>query len=240
MLGVSTYCLHGESLDSALEHLSGITRMVEVMDEGYHFLADTSVLESYSFRYSIHAPYHGINIASIFETIRHASIDVTLDCFSVAAEIGANVVVHPGYYAWEQERESARRQFNKSLMELSSAADDLSMTFYLENMGDMDYFFLRKPDELDLLGDTGFALDVGHANLNNCLSAFLETTIDHMHIHDNYGKKDSHSTIGDGDIDFEAVMEALQRNHATPVLEVATFEGVVRSIEVLEQIPFTS
>lgn len=236
MLGVSTYCLHGEPLDSALEKLSGITRMVEVMDEGYHFLGDTSVLESYSLRYSIHAPYHGINIASIFETIRRASIEVTLDCFSVAAEKDADVVVHPGYYAWEHERGAALRQFNKSNRELSNAADDLSLNFYFENMGCMDYFFLRTPDELDLLGDTGFALDVGHANLNNCLPAFLETTIDHVHIHDNYGMTDSHSPIGEGDIDFEAVMEAIQRSRATAVLEVATFEGVIRSIEALLQI----
>ena len=209
--------------------------MVEVMDEGYHYLEDTSVLESYSLHYSIHAPYHGINIASIFETIRRASIEVTLECFLVAAEIGANVVVHPGYYAWEQERAAARRQFNKSHRELSDAADDLSLTFYFENMGDMDYFFLRTPDELDLLGDAGFALDVGHANLNRCLTAFLETPIDHMHIHDNYGRKDSHSPVGEGDIDFGAVFAALQRNNATPVLEVCTFEGVVRSIEALSQ-----
>jgi len=103
-------------------------------------------------------------------------------------------------------------------------------------MGDMDYFFLRKPDELDLLGETGFALDVGHANLNHCLPAFLETTFDHMHIHDNNGKKDSHSAIGDGNIDFGEVMTAVRNNHATPVLEVATYEGVLRSLEVLEKL----
>jgi sugar phosphate isomerase/epimerase len=236
MLGVSTYCLHGETLEVALEKLSGITCMVEVMDEGYHYLEDTSILENYSLQYTIHAPYHGINIASLFETIRRASIEVTLDCFSVAAEIGATIVVHPGYFAWEQERSSARRQFNKSLQELTRSADDLSVAFYFENMGDMDYFFLRTPDELDLLGDTGFALDVGHANLNHCLPAFLETTIDHMHIHDNKGKKDSHSAIGEGNIDFGEVMAAVRHNNVTPVLEIATFEGVVRSMEALEQL----
>jgi len=235
MFGVSTYCLHREPLDSALERLSGITGLVEVMDEGYHYLEDVSILESYSFSYAIHAPYHGINIASMFETIRHASIEVMLGCFIIAAEIGAHVIVHPGYYAWEQERTPATKQFNKSLRELSAAADDLSMTFYLENMGDMDYFFLRTPDELDLLGDAGFALDVGHANLNRCLGAFLETHIDHMHIHDNYGRKDSHSPIGEGDIDFGEVLAALQRTNATPVLEVSTFEGVIRSAEALSQ-----
>ena len=236
MLGVSTYCLHNKPLDVALEQLSGITGMVEVMDEGYHYLADTSVLENYKLHYTIHAPYHGINIASLFETIRRASIEVTLDCFLVAAEIGAKVIVHPGYFAWEQERGSARRQFNKSHEELSSAADDLSLTFYFENMGGMDYFFLRTPDELDLLGDTGLALDVGHANLNNCLNAFLETTIEHVHIHDNNGKKDSHSPVGDGDIDFGNVLAAIRRDQATPVLEVATFDGVVKSLEALERL----
>jgi sugar phosphate isomerase/epimerase len=236
MLGVSTYCLHGETLEVALEQLSGITGMVEVMDEGYHYLEDISVLENYSLQYTIHAPYHGINIASIFETIRHASIEVTLDCFSVAAEIGANIIVHPGYFAWQQERSPARRQFNKSLQELTRAADDLSVVFYFENMGDMDYFFLRTPDELDLLGDAGFALDVGHANLNQCLPAFLETKIDHMHIHDNKGKKDTHSAIGDGNIDFSEIMAVVRQNHAIPVLEIATFEGVVRSMEALEHL----
>jgi sugar phosphate isomerase/epimerase len=235
MLGVSTYCLHGEPLDRALERLSGITGMVEVMDEGYHYLEDTSVLECYSLDYSIHAPYHGINIASLFETIRRASIEVTLECFLMAAEIGANVVVHPGYYAWDQERATARRQFNKSHQELSDAAADLSLTFYFENMGDMDYFFLRTPDELDLLGNAGFALDVGHANLNGCLTAFLETPFDHMHIHDNYGRKDSHNPVGDGDIDFGAVIGAVQRNDVTPVLEVSTFEGIISSIKALSQ-----
>lgn len=236
MFGVSTYCLHGEPLDSALEQLSGITRMVEVMDEGYHYMTDTSVLENFSLHYTIHAPYHGINIASLFETIRRASIEVTLDCLSVASEIGANVVVHPGYYAWEQERMPARRQFNKSLRELTNAAEDFSLAIYLENMGGMDYFLLRKPGELDLLGDTGFALDVGHANLNNCLPAFLETSVDHMHIHDNNGRSDSHSPVGDGHIDFQAVMDTVHRDHATPVLEVSTFEGVMKSIEALGQL----
>lgn len=109
-------------------------------------------------RISIHALYHGINIASVFEPIRRASIDVTLDCISVAAEIGADVVLHPGYYAWEQERCFARQQFDKSNRELSNAAEGLSLTFYFENMGDMDYFILWTSDELDLIEIPGLHL----------------------------------------------------------------------------------
>lgn len=236
MIGVSTYCLHGTPLDNTLEQLSVITGIVEIMDEGYHYLSDTTLLETYSFRYTIHAPYHGINIASLFDTIRRASVEVTLECFTLAAEIGAAVVVHPGYYAWEHERLPAIRQFGKSLAELLKASDDLSLTFYFENMADMDYFLIRTPQELDLIGNTGLALDVGHAHMNNCLTGFLDKKIDHMHIHDNNGRKDTHSPVGDGTIDFSNVLAALKRDHVTPVLEVATLGGVTRSIEALEQL----
>ncbi len=57
-----------------------------------------------------------------------------------------------------------------------------------------------------------------------------------MHIHDNNGKKDTHSPVGEGDIDFIPVMAALRRNHASGVIEVKSFEGVKKSMRVLEMI----
>lgn len=234
VFGVSTYCLLEEPLREALDRLSGITDLIEVVDEGPHFVHDPAEFESYSADFIIHAPYHGMNIASLFEPIRVASVNVMTECFSVASGIDAKVVVHPGYHAWEQDREQANRQFKKSLHELTDAAEDLSMIFYFENMGDMNYFNLRTPGDLDLIEGAGFALDVGHANLNHCLTGFLDTGIDHMHIHDNCGRKDTHSPVGEGDIDFDRVMGALRRNHATSVIEVRTFDGVLKSIQALE------
>ena len=124
------------------------------------------------------------------------------DCFARAAEIGAAVVLHPGYFAWEQEREQATGQFVKSLDELSCAARDLSVAFSFENMGDMNFFNLRTPEDLALIEGHRFTLDVGHANLNHCLPRFLDTTFCHMHLHDNNGKRDTHSAVGEGDIAF--------------------------------------
>ena len=40
-------------------------------------------------------------------------------------------------------------------------------------MGDMNFFNLRTPDDIGLIGNTGFTLDCGHANLNHCLPEFL-------------------------------------------------------------------
>jgi len=234
--GISTYCLIGRPLEEALDILSCITGLIEIMDEGPHFIKDPTVLESYSQDYVIHAPYHGMNIASLFEPIRKASVEVMTDCFATASEIGAPVVIHPGYYAWEQEKEKSDRQFKKSLKELRDSASDLSLTFWFENMGDMNFFNLRTPADIVLIENTGLALDTGHANLNHCLPEFLEGNFSHLHLHDNNGRKDTHSPAGEGTIDFFPVIAALRRTGATAVLEVKDFEGVMRSRKVLDMV----
>ena len=234
MIGISTYCLLDEPLPVALDRLSGLTGLIEVMDEGPHFVDSPELFESYSGDFIFHAPYHGMNIACLFEAVRSASVEVMTDCFARAAEIGAAVVLHPGYFAWEQEREQATGQFVKSLDELSCAARDLSVAFSFENMGDMNFFNLRTPEDLALIEGHRFTLDVGHANLNRCLPEFLDTTFCHMHLHDNNGNQDSHSAVGEGDIAFPPVMAAMRREHATAVIEVKSFDGVMKSLRALE------
>jgi sugar phosphate isomerase/epimerase len=234
MFGVSSFCLHAEPLDEALETLSGITGLVEIMDDGPHFIESPDQLSSYSFRYAMHAPSRGVNIASVLEPIRRASVEVMEQCFSVAGELDADVIVHPGYFAWEEERKKALIQFRRSLRDLEGLADQFSVNYFIENMGNWNYFFLKTPDELDIIDGCGFALDVGHANLNNCLDDFLECRISHVHLHDNDGKDDTHSAVGEGTIDFAAVMTAVARDSATPIVEVSTLGGVISSIKSLE------
>ncbi len=236
MYGISSFCLHHEPLDAALETLSSLTDLVEIMNDGPHHLDTPDLLHSYSFRYAFHAPSRGVNIASILEPIRKASVEVTGQCLALAAEVNGTVVIHPGYFAWEEDRENARRQFARSLAELNRIAGDLSVTYYLENMGNWNYFFLRFPDEMEMMDGVGLALDVGHANLNSCLDGFLARNFCHVHLHDNSGKEDSHSSIGEGSIDFPAVMNAIRREKAVPVIEVATLEGVRKSMQALDRI----
>jgi sugar phosphate isomerase/epimerase len=232
MPGISTCCLMTESLAAALDRLSPLTDLIEVMDEGPHLITDPDLISSYTQKFVLHAPFHGINIASLFEPIRTASIQVTADSFATAAAIGAGgVVVHPGYFAWEQERKGADRQFRKSLKDLRHAAREHSVTFWFENMGNMNFFNLRTPENLDLIGRTGLALDTGHAHLNGCLEEFLKTPFRHMHIHDNQGRADTHSAIGEGTIDFVPVKKALERTGATAVFEMKDFSSVEKSLE---------
>lgn len=235
MIGISTFCLSDTPLDAALSRLLAVTGRIEIMDEGLHAIAGTEVLDSYSAHYSVHAPFHGLNIASVFEPIRRASIGILADCFSAAAEIDAPVVIHPGYFAWANEREAAMRQFRQSCEDLAAAAREYSATFSFENMAGMNFFLLRTPDERERAADFGLTLDVGHAHLNGCLPAFLAGPFCHLHLQDNNGKSDSHSPVGEGTIDFKPVLAAMKEKKATGVVEVSTFEGAVASMRALER-----
>jgi len=233
MFGVSSFCLHKEPLARALEQLAPVTDLVEIMDDGPHFIESVELLESHSFSYTFHAPSRSINIASIHEPVRRASVEVIGSCFSLAGEVNADVVIHPGYSAWEEESEKALRQFHASLKELKALADEYTIEFFIENMGNWNYFFLKEPWEISNLGLFDLALDVGHAYLNHCLDEFLCLPFRHIHLHDNNGTEDTHNPVGSGSIDFNAVMKAVHRTKATPVIEVATLEGVRRSLAYL-------
>ncbi len=234
MFGVSTFCLHQVPLSDALEKISAITDRIEIMDEGLHFLETAEPLRSFSGHFSIHTPCRGTNIASVLEPIRKASVEVMAQCFRIGADVDAGLVIHPGYFAWAEERGKAERQLHRSLDELTALSDEYSVRFFIENMGNWDYFLLKTPEELPLIGTASFALDVGHAHQMKCLDGFLRHPASHYHLHDNYGREDSHSAVGDGTIDFTAVMRTVRDSGIVPVIEVATFEGVVRSIGKLQ------
>jgi sugar phosphate isomerase/epimerase len=235
MFAVSTFCLHSIPLPAALDQLTAITNHIEIMDEGLHHLDSADPLKNYSTRYSIHAPCRGTNIASLLEPIRRASVEVLRECFLIAAEVNAGVVVHPGYFAWAEERQKAEQQLTKSLTEIAGLAKEYSVFYFIENMGNWEYFFLKTPDELPLIGDTPFALDTGHAHQNHCLAEFLMFPAAHYHLHDNNGKEDSHLAPGKGTIDFKPVMKAVRKNRVVPVIEVATFDGVIEGISLLNR-----
>jgi len=235
MYGISTYALHTLPLTEALDRISELTRYAEIMDEGCHFLQSSEPLQSYSLRYTIHAPSRSVNIASTLEPIRQASVEVIEDSFAIAADVGADVVVHPGYFAWETEKERAQRQFHRSIAELSEMAGEYSIRYFVENMA-WEYFLLRTPDELPLPDGAGFALDVGHAHIVGCLPDFLKQQIGHFHLHDNDGRSDTHLAVGAGTVDFAAVMGAVGASGLDPVIEVGSIEGAIESLIVLEQI----
>ncbi len=234
MLGISTNCLHQVPLEDALEQLAPITNVVEVMDDGLHYLESAGLLEQYPFDYSLHAPAKGVNIASQLPPIRRASVEVIAASFAIAAEVNAPVVIHPGYASWEGGRDGAGARMRLSLEELGGYAQDMGVTFAVENMPRWPYFFLTTPEDLPLIDGFGFCLDVGHAHMNDCLEEFLAVPFTHLHLHDNHGHLDEHLAVGEGTIDFAPVFRQLHKNRARCIIEVRDLAGALTSMDAIK------
>jgi sugar phosphate isomerase/epimerase len=104
----------------------------------------------------------------------------------------------------------------RALSELVNYAGKNSVSINLENLSETAEDIEPVWNEVPNLGIT---LDVGHANLysaeNKSISIIrkLGRSISHVHLHDNLGgdspKDDLHLPIGEGNVDFGSILEAL-------------------------------
>lgn len=75
----------------------------------------------------------------------------------------------------------------------------------------------------------GFCLDVGHQNVFG--KSPLEEWIDilhgkimEIHLHDNNGEEDSHFAIGEGNVDFKALFQRMEKKNIRPVMTLEPHE----------------
>lgn len=237
-IALSTYCVISKTLAEALDILENKTSAVEVMDDGNHYTNDASLLQSYPYKYTIHAPIRSVNIASILPPIRKASVGLICESMDLAAECNAlRVVFHPGYYTFEEEYEKAVLALKTSLAEIMQYSRECGVPCCIENMGEFGYYFLRYPNDFSLIGDMEFCLDIGHAHQCGVLNEFLSKPFVHIHVHDNDGESDSHLGLGKGNIESEPVIAAIQKEKIqSPVVECATLDDAVETKKKLEQL----
>ena len=232
----STHCVSALLLEEALAALAPYTSHVELMNDGRHYIEDAEPLLSHSFTYSIHAPARSVNISSVLEPIRKASVEIICDSIELAVEADAKTVVfHPGYYAFTEEYDKAVSALKTSLAAVTAYAEDAGVTACVENMGNWGYFFLKDTGDVPLIGDTPFCLDIGHANECGTLADFLAVPFCHIHIHDNDGTTDAHAALGKGNIDMQSIADAIfWYGVSCPVIECADLESSLASKTVLE------
>ena len=241
-LGASTYCMIEDELSDVLECIEDAgLGMAEVLSEGLHSLAIPSNMEtllSYSLSYTVHAPID-LNLASVRDPIRRASVEVIADTMEKAAQLDAElVVVHPGHYTWKCEEEEAHKSCAHSLDELSLISEELGVKVGVENLTDWGNSLMRHPSDTWLANSLSLVLDVGHANLMGCLDGFLEEDVlqkvVHVHLHNNDGKGDLHQALGEGNIQLEEVIRKLEGDRSM-VIEVGTKDALLKSVEWLKE-----
>lgn len=172
---------------------------------------------------TVHAPHYDINIASWNSKIRKNGIKQIKKAIKSAKILGAKkTVVHPGYVSSRKfSREKSFKKMMKSLKEIDRYAKRKNIKLGLENLGWNPKALCTTPYEIketikyNDLENTGITFDVAHANsIPNWdpIDFFKEISayVTHIHISDNRGE-DSHHPIGVGNIDYETLLEYIDR-----------------------------
>jgi sugar phosphate isomerase/epimerase len=204
------------------------TAYVEVVDDGWHTLnkkrvaALNEAAKSFDLKFSVHAPFADINVASPSKLMLNTSLKRLLQSLTNARALNAYLwVLHPGsksgisaFYPgadWEQNFKSIRL--------LHKAAREFGVTIAMENLPEKYGFLMRKPEDFQRfyeetgLEDIGIVLDTGHANLEGQILPFLQklpNKIAHVHVSDNHGETDEHLGLGYGAIDWPQFAKALK------------------------------
>lgn len=223
-------------LDIALESLGSLTRGVEIVDGGVHRIPAVSLLESFPYHYMIRLPQREINLSSILEPVRQAAVAVITERFEFASEVGAEVVVDPGFFSAKADLPFAKRQLARSSVDIIRAADEYGVRFLFRNMGRKEGNIVRYPEDLNLITQIPLALDIGHAHVNGCLPGFLHEAASRcFYLYDCREFSEEHLEIGKGSIHFEQVAAGMFANGARGVIDAPTFRAAHNSLIALRR-----
>ncbi|MCB5280022.1 MAG: sugar phosphate isomerase/epimerase [Candidatus Cloacimonetes bacterium] len=252
MIGVSCpdFCSHNfvEIWNAVSENF----KHWEIFSEANHALPTNTGLflgfrdDHKDMTYSIHAPIADINLASLNERIREASFMEIYSTMESAKEMGIKTItIHPGIYSFAvggmKERSIANAKLTLKML-AHSARSVGDITLAVENMPSFPIMMGQTPDELGELvdgTDLSICFDIGHANTMNCINEFIDRFKDRLanvHIHDNMGDRDAHLGLGEGNIDFEAVLSKLKGYTGNYIIESKSLESAIRSKVVLEKL----
>ena len=211
-----------------------------------------AALDRYGMGLICHLPTF-VYTADLTASIRDASREELLNSLAAARDLGAQkVVLHPSFVGGmgRSAPELAHRHALQALDAAAREGQKLGCRICLENLfarltpfttpDDFEAAFQRWPH-------LRMTLDVGHAFIDGHGMALIfefvrrfGDRIDHIHISDNGGREDEHLAVGDGAIDFRALISTLKQidYDNTMTLEIFTPDrtDLVRSRSLLEKL----
>jgi sugar phosphate isomerase/epimerase len=253
-IGLSTlYCLSEPFKKMTESILKADTTYIEIVDEGFHALNSRRVqvlnelAASYGLKYTVHAPFADINIASPSKPLLNTILKRLKKSILYASALNCQIwVFHPGlktgitmFYPgkeWTRNLKTARLLFK--------FANAHSVEATIENVPEPFPFIIKSVEDFkrfynEVNENTGLVLDIGHANINKQTESFLTTFADrivHMHAHDNYGKSDQHLGIGYGNVNWEKTVALIKKISYRGIVVVESVEHVEQSIYRLKRL----
>ena len=247
------YCL-GEPFKKMIEYIiTAEIKYVEIVDDGFHTLSKQRVLilkditKSYGLKYTVHAPFADINIASPSKPMLRAMLKRLRQSIVHASELDSSLwVFHPGMKTGISSFYPGMDRFQnmetaKTLLQIAREND---VKIAIENVPEPYPFLLKSVEDFarfyaEFSENIGLVLDIGHANINGQIERFLEafsSRIVHMHLSDNDGKSDQHLGIGHGTINWDKVSDSIRRMSYDKIIVVESVEHIEESVQKLKHL----
>lgn len=250
MIGVSSPTFSSYPVEDVLPGLAKFFNHWEIVSEAEHQLPLIAprlamLMDSYDMSFSIHAPFCDINIASLNERIRESSVMEIINMVEYAVNMNIRTITfHPGLYsmAVPDMEERSIMSAKRSIRMLDRISEEYGVNMALENMPSMPFMLGHTAQEMsELIEGTGMPIcfDIGHANTVGQIDEIIDALGDriiNVHVHDNDGTADKHMTVGDGNIDFAAVLGKLRRYTGNYIIESRSLESAVESLDRLSAI----
>ncbi|MGB9636325.1 MAG: sugar phosphate isomerase/epimerase family protein [Thermoplasmata archaeon] len=246
MLGISCPPLCYFQVEKVIGKIAENFRLWEIVAEHQHHPSKALQslklhLPSYSLKMQVHAPLSDINIASISEAVRKASIAEIKEAILFARQIDAPVVtIHPGHKSpmTAEHEEIVYALTSEATREIAEYGEEMGVKIAVENMPEMNNVICKSPHTLlQIVKDSGAGIcfDIGHANTTGNIEEFFELKelFLNVHFHDNNGKEDSHSTVGEGTIKFKKLCNRFGRYKGNIIIEARSIESAVKSKRIL-------
>jgi sugar phosphate isomerase/epimerase len=186
------------------------------------------IVETNGIELCLHAPFFEHNIAAVCPSIREASLESIMKTIDLAEKLRVQtLVVHNGGYAppgppgtnrFNDDRLHQHWDHNiVSLKKIVGLATRKGVTVCLENIGfdpfSIDGTFEDMAEIREKVGPAlRFTLDMGHARLQEGARKAIDLlgdNIHHIHLTDNFGKRDDHLPLGDGNYDYSEFTDFL-------------------------------
>lgn len=187
----------------------------------------------------IHGPYADLIPGARDELITKATNYRMQQAYNVAKKMDANFVVyHNGYYPktysyieWMQRTPTYWNDFKEG-------KEDDDIKIHIENVHEEDYFLLNELMEEIHDEKISVCLDVGHVNAYSKADVMewmkiLKKYIKHMHIHNNFGDRDSHLGINKGELDIIEILNIVKDKDITITLEITHVDELRESLDIL-------
>ncbi len=185
---------------------------------------------------TFHGPFLDLNPMAYDSLIRQATKTRYEQAYYAAKELGAEkIVYHSCFIPQVYMQEGIAQRIADFYREFLEGKDEKT-EILMENVLDPFPEPLAQAAEKIEHANFGLCLDMGHAHCYSDISVeswakCLKPHIRHIHLHNNFGRKDSHLAADCGTMDSFSVLDKIFTDHVSPsiTIECSTKENVLRS-----------